>query len=162
MLYPAGPAVGEAAILQSNLSQQPTGRFRLLVVVWAVVTVGLAVWLLWVWLNPALSATAEGTILSISRTAQNSECCPVTVEFTAANGETYTFSSRAGGTRQQQVGDTLDVYYHPDDPSRAQTGSDRLTPLAVGGFALFVLALPVFAPLIRRMGDWERKRKGLQ
>lgn len=107
----------------------------------ALATVGLAAWIGWVAFNPALSVETEGTILSISMTAQNSECCPVTVEFTDSSGQRHEFSSPSGGTRGQRVGDELTVFYHPDDPTRAQTGDDRLTPLVVGGFALLVLTL---------------------
>lgn len=101
----------------------------------------LAGLLVWVWFNPTLSAQAEGTVLTIRTTAQNSECCPVTVEFTDHFGTTHTFSSPSGGNRQQQVGDTIGVYFNPDDPSQAQTADDRTTPIVVGGFGVFVLAM---------------------
>lgn len=101
----------------------------------------LAGLLVWVWFNPTLSAQAEGTIVTIRTTAQNSECCPVTVEFTDHFGTTHTFSNPSGGNRQQRVGDTIGVYYDPNDPSQAQTAKDRITPIAVGGFGVFVLAM---------------------
>lgn len=94
-----------------------------------------------VWFNPTFSARAEGTVVSIRTTAQNSECCPVTVEFTDHFGTAHTFSSPSGGNRQQQVGDSIRVYYSSDDPSQAQTADGRITPLAVGGFGVFVLAM---------------------
>jgi hypothetical protein len=104
--------------------------------------VGLSLWLLWAWFNPTLSEQTEGTILSISRTSQNTQCCPLTVEFTDTDGNSHSFSSGSGGDRQQVVGDKVSVYYDPADPSEAQTAKDRVTPFVVGGFVLFVLLLP--------------------
>lgn len=113
-------------------------RIALLAGAAALLLAGL---LVWVWFNPTLSAQAEGTVVSIRTTAQNSECCPVTVEFTDHFGTAHTFSSPSGGNRQQQVGDSIRVYYSSDDPSQAQTADGRITPLAVGGFGVFVLAM---------------------
>lgn len=113
-------------------------RVALMAATAALLLAGL---LIWVWFDPTLSAQADGTVSSIRTTAQNSQCCPVTVEFTDHLGVTHTFSSPSGGDRQQKVGDTIGVYYHPDDPSQAQTGKDRTTPIAVGGFGVFVLAM---------------------
>lgn len=123
---------------------------------WAVITVGVAGSLLWAWFNPVLSATAEGEILSVYST----RCCGGIAEFTDMNGETYEFYSRRAG-EQGEVGDAIEVFYNPVDPTEADTS--RITEgLAIGGYALVLLILlPATAPLVRRMGDWERRVRGL-
>ena len=95
--------------------------------------------LVWSFLDPPLSA--EGTIVAISRTRENSECCPVTVEFRDDQGRLQTFSSPSGGDRQQEAGDQVTVYYNPEDPSTAQTADDRVMIQAIAGFGLLVLGL---------------------
>ena len=88
-----------------------------------------------------LPVSAEGTIVSISRTRQGSECCPVTVEFRDGQGRLHPFSSSSGGDRQQEAGDQVTVYYNPKDPSTAQTADDRVMIQAIAGFGLLVLGL---------------------
>ena len=113
--------------------------YRIVGLVTVVAWVALFGFVIWSLVNPPPSA--EGTIVSVSRTRQNSECCPVTVEFRDDQGQLHTFSSPTGGDRQQEVGDQVTVYYNPEDPSTAQTADDRVMIQAIAGFGLLVLGL---------------------
>ena len=88
--------------------------YRIVGIVAVVAWFALLGFLVWSLVDPPLSA--EGTIVAISRTRENSECCPVTVEFRDDQGRLQTFSSPSGGDRQQEAGDQVTVYYNPEDP----------------------------------------------
>jgi hypothetical protein len=74
---------------------------------------------------PDRSSSADGVVLSVSRSDRNQPCCAVDVSFVDDRGTRHEFHSDFGGSRSTQVGDSITVYYDPDDPSSAETASGR-------------------------------------
>ena len=110
----------------------------------------------WAFVSTPLTAAADGEVVSLSSLG----CCRGTIGFSDMDGEIFEFhSGRAGQGRE--VGEAIEVFYNPDDPTEADI--TRITDgMWAGVYALFLLiVLPAIFPLIRRVGDWERRRKGI-
>ncbi|MFW6599310.1 DUF3592 domain-containing protein [Propionibacteriaceae bacterium Y2011] len=59
------------------------------------------------------------------------------IEFTAADGQSYTFTSGLSTSEPWTVGDTVDVQYNPDNPLEAKiSGNAAWVPWMLGGMAL--------------------------
>lgn len=117
---------------------------RIVVAVLTLGAVAVFVWAVWTLFNPALSVETSGTITSIRKTQSNSACCPVVVEYTDDQGIVHELESVSGGGRDQSEGDSLTVYYNPDDPESADTGRGRMLSNIYGGLIALILAALAF------------------
>lgn len=114
----------------------------------------IAAAIFWAFVSSPLTASAEGEVLSLD----SRECCRGMIGFTDMTGDTREFFASGAG-RRREVGDAVTVFYNPDRPTEADI--TKITDgMVVGVYVLFLLiVLPAAAPLIRRMGDWERRRR---
>ncbi len=97
--------------------------------------------MVWSIVTLTASAQAEGTILSIVHTEENSPCCPVELEYQDADGVTHIVTNDSGGKRGQVPGDKVTVFYDPTDPGAGDTVSGLEDAPATVGFAGVVLGL---------------------
>ncbi len=120
-----------------------------------VTVVAIAGAVVWAFVSSPLTATAEGEVVGLSSLG----CCRGTIGFTDMNGDTHEFFSPVAG-RGREVGEAVDVFYNPDDPTEVDI--TKITDwMWLGLYALsLVILIPAAAPLMRRMGDWERRHWG--
>lgn len=126
-------------------------------VVLMIVAAALFAWTAQKLFRPERSSSADGLVLSVSRAAQNQPCCKVEVRFVDSKGQRHEFRSDFGGSRSTQVGDSITVYYDPNDPLSADTGSGRFKKAinpAVAGLSVAIVGA-VFLMRARRKPDDE-------
>jgi hypothetical protein len=115
-----------------------------LVVLGGFSSLGLGIYLFWSSLNFYRQAIrVEGKVIGLRGGAIVSNTYP-TVSFTTIEGKKIVFSSESGSNVSPKIGDSIKIYYQPDDPQKARIASFMpfwMLPLMfviVGGFLLFI------------------------
>jgi len=115
---------------------------NILVVLVGLASLGLGVYQFWSSLNFHRRAIrVEGKVTGLRR-SDRSITYP-TVSFTTTEGKKVVFSSESGSNIGPKIGDSVNVYYQPDDPKKAKVASfvlfwlPALLFVVVGAFFLF-------------------------